>query len=248
VVRDITERKEAEQELQILNKELEGYAHVVSHDLKGPLSSMMAAGIALRGLVKAGWGDQSIPEVFELVGIIESNVRKSSSLIDELLALAEAGQTPWEVNKVDIEELVKRVVGEHADAITDRGIKVKLDADLGLVVANPTHMYQLFSNLIDNAIKHNDSPQPEITIAKLGQDSAGFHSYRVSDNGSGIDESAIDKVFLPFFSGESGQTGIGLATVEKIVSVYNGNIKAYNDNGACFEFTLLDYHQEPSAL
>jgi len=247
VVRDITERKEAERELQVLNEELEGYAHVVSHDLKGPLSSMMAAGMALRGLVKAEWGDQSIPEVMELVGIIESNVRKSSSLIDELLALAEAGQTPWEVNKVDIEELVKRVVGEHADAITERGIKVKLDADLGLVVANPTHMYQLFSNLIDNAIQHNDSPRPEITIAKLGQDSAGFHSYRVSDNGSGIDESLIDKVFLPFFSGKSGQTGIGLATVEKIVSVYNGNIKAYNDNGACFEFTLLDYHQEPSA-
>jgi PAS domain S-box-containing protein len=247
MVRDVTERKESELELQVLNKELEGYAHVVSHDLKGPLSSMMAAGMALRGLVKAGWSDQTMHEVMELVNIIESNVNKSSFLIDELLALAEAGQIPWEVSRVDIEELAKRIVGEHADTITKRGIVVKLDAGLGGVIANPTHMYQLFGNLIDNAVIYNDSPEAEIYVARLGQDSEGRHRFLVRDNGPGIDDSIIDKIFLPFFTGDKGQTGIGLATVNKIVGVYDGTIKAYNDNGACFEFTLMDYHEEPSS-
>lgn len=91
VIRDVTERKKAEHKLQVLNNELEGYAHVVSHDLKGPLSSMMAAGLALRGLMKGEWTNQTTRSAHELVGIIESNVKKSTALIDDLLELAEAG-------------------------------------------------------------------------------------------------------------------------------------------------------------
>jgi PAS domain S-box-containing protein len=241
VVRDITERKRAEHELQVLNNELEGYAHLVSHDLKGPLSTLIAAGMALRGILKAEWHEQAVQEAIELSGIIESNVRKSIALIDDLLELAEASQKPWEVGAVDIEDVVKRVVSERADIIREKGVRIRVDTHLGHVVSNPTHMYQLFSNLIANAIKHNDNPRPEITISSLGRTEAGLRSYRVRDNGSGIDEASVEKIFLPFFSGKSGETGIGLATVEKIVNVYNGSIKAYNDGGAVFEFTLKDY-------
>jgi len=225
----------------VLNNELEGYAHLVSHDLKGPLSTMIAAGLALRGILKAEWHEQGLQEAIELISIIESNVRKSIALIDDLLELAEASQKPWEVGAVDIEEVIKRVVSEHADVIREKGVRIRVDTHIGHVVANPTHMYQLFSNLIANAIKHNDNPQPEITISSLGRTEAGLRRYRIRDNGSGIDEASMDKIFLPFFSGKSGETGIGLATVEKIVNVYDGSIKAYNDDGAVFEFTLKDY-------
>ena len=51
----------------------------------------------------------------------------------------------------------------------------------------------------------------------------------------------LDHIFAPFFKGQNGETGIGLATVEKIVNLYDGDIKAYNDHGACFEFTIKDY-------
>lgn len=137
--------------------------------------------------------------------------------------------------------MIERVVSENADTIKRKRFKIKLDADLGHVIANPTHMYQLFSNLIQNAINHNDSKKPEMHVSYRGRIYAGLHRYLVCDNGSGIDPADVDKFFLPFFAGHEGDTGIGLATVEKIVNVYAGSIVAYNDNGACFEFSLKDY-------
>lgn len=243
VVRDVTARKLAERELQVLNSELEGYAHIVSHDLKGPLSSLMAAALALRGLLKGELDEQAVRGVMELAGIIESNVTKSSVFIDDLLVLAEAGQKPYEVTKVDIGSVVERVVGERAQEIKSKRMKVMRDPDLGRVVASGTHMYQLFSNLIANAIKHNDSRKPEVSVSYAGRGSGGLHRYLVKDNGNGIDPAEIEKIFLPFFSGKTGDTGVGLATVDKIVSLYGGTIRAYNDNGACFELTLKDFAQ-----
>jgi PAS domain S-box-containing protein len=241
VMRDITERKKAERDLQISNKELEGYAHVVSHDLKGPLSSMMTAGLALRGFLQGEWNDRTVRGTLELVDIIESNIKKSAVLIDELLRLANAGQKPLDVTDVDIAEVVEQVVGERAEEIKKKRISIKLDADLGRVLANRTHMYQLFSNLMVNAIKHNDNRKPEVSISYLGRTGADLHKYLVRDNGSGFDPANIDKIFLPFFSTVEGESGVGLATVDKIVNVYGGSIRAYNDDGVCFEFTIGEY-------
>jgi signal transduction histidine kinase len=71
----------------------------------------------------------------------------------------------------------------------------------------------------------------------------------VRDNGTGIPPGDLDRIFTPFFKGrETGGTGIGLAIVEKIVILYGGAIRAYNDGGACFEFTLHDASGEPPAV
>ena len=241
ITRDVTERRKAEHEMQVLNNELEGYAHVVSHDLKGPLASMMTAGLALRSVLKGENGLRSAREAMQLVEIMESNINKSTALIDDLLELAEAGQKPYEVSAVDISSVVARVVSEREASIKSRRLKVHAEADLGRVVASETHMYQLFSNLITNAVKHNDSRKPEVWLSYGGRDEAGLHRYLVRDNGSGIDPDDLDRVFLPFFTGVMGETGIGLATVQKIVNVYGGEVRAYNEGGACFEFTLRDY-------
>ena len=118
---------------------------------------------------------------------------------------------------------------------------VKVGDDLGSVRANPTHIYQIFANLISNAIKHNDNENPVIEVSCLGDDEEGLHRYLIRDNGSGIPPEDLGRIFLPFVRGKTGETGIGLTTVEKIVAVYSGEIRAYNDNGACFELTLKDY-------
>ena len=114
------------------------------------------------------------------------------------------------------------------------------DEDLGFVKASPTHIYQLFSNLIKNAFEYCDNDWPVIEVRSVG-DSEGGHRYLVKDNGSGIPADIMDKVFVPFSRGDSGQTGIGLSIVERITRVYAGDVKAYNDLGACFEFLLRDF-------
>ncbi len=80
-----------------------------------------------------------------------------------------------------------------------------------------------------------------LEVSYLGDDENGLHRYLLRDNGSGVRPEDLDEIFVPFFKGKTGETGIGLSTVVKIVKVYHGEIRAYVDNGSCFEFTLRDY-------
>ena len=244
VSRDITERKKAEKELKRINAELEGFAHTVSHDLKGPITTIMGANLVLQNLLRKsedGEGNRFEEDIYELSEIINTGVNKAKTLVEDILTLAEAGQLPEVVSDVDVSEVVETVLEERAGDIQERGITVHVDDSLGSVRANHTHIYQIFSNLVGNAIKHNDNENPVIEVSFLGDDEKGHHQYLVSDNGSGIAPEDFDSIFIPFAKGKTGETGIGLSTVEKIVAVYGGEVRAYNNRGACFRFTLKDY-------
>jgi PAS domain S-box-containing protein len=244
VSRDISERKRAEEELKRINAELDGFAHTVSHDLRGPITTIMGANLVLQSVLQKreeSKDNQFETDIQELLEIIDAGVNKAETLIADILALAEAGQVPEEVSDVDVSEVVETILRERNDDIKGRGITVEVEDGLGSVRANPTHVYQVFANLIGNAIKHNDNENPVLKVSYLGDDENGLHRYLVRDNGSGVRPEHLDEIFVPFFKGKTGETGIGLATVEKIVKVYHGEIRAYIDNGACFEFTLRDY-------
>jgi PAS domain S-box-containing protein len=230
--RDITE-------LERSNAELDGFAHAIAHDLKGPRASM---GVAIDLIKVMGEGpvtDDTFANVGEALDTMARSVDRAMVLVDGLLALARAGQAPVEVTDVDVGRVLRSVLEEKSGVIEERRVEVKVDERLGTIRANELQVYQVFANLIVNAIKHNDSPEPAIEVRSLPADEPGEHRYLVRDNGPGIPLEDLKRVFLPFFErGKTGETGIGLATVEKIVRVYGGAIRAYNDGGACFEFTL----------
>jgi PAS domain S-box-containing protein len=240
VVRDITKRKESEETQRMANAELQGFAHTVSHDLKNPLSAISLACETLEMLVKRPDSEQTRKYIKDIAGTIGDSALRATALIQDLLALAEAGQSPKEVTRVDVTKVLQTVLEDMAPSIAEKKAKIKLDHHLGRFNANPAQVYQVFSNLIGNAVIHNDNTDPEIEITNLSGDGTGGHRYRVRDNGSGIDESILDTVFLPFSKGANGQTGIGLAIVEKIVKTYHGEVKAYNEGGAVFEVTFRE--------
>ncbi|HEY5532583.1 MAG TPA: ATP-binding protein [Candidatus Anoxymicrobiaceae bacterium] len=234
-------------ELELANIELDGFAHTVSHDLKGPLSAMKLANELLQDhftLPNTGAGDDmEADDISEIIAIIDRSVEKSDRFISEVLTLAEAGQKPAYVTDVDVREVVDGIAAERSGDIAGREIDLRMDGPLGRVRANPTHIYQVFANLLSNAIEHNDGSRPVIEVKWLGDDSGDAHRYLVRDNGSGIPAEDLAKVFVPFFKGSGGNTGMGLSTVRKIVKMYGGDVKAYNDNGACFEFTIVDFNE-----
>ena len=223
------ELKQVEEELRRTNAELKVYADTVSHDLKGPLSAVSLAvdmlTEALEGL-KSG-SLESIEAVDEIVAALGRNAEKAHGRIRDLLSLAKSGQVPGEVSAVDMADLVEEILHECSSALRERGIEVKASQDLGAVTANRTQMFQLFSNLIRNAIEHNSSESPVIEVSYLGYDWMEGHRYLVRDNGDGIPEDIINRVFVPFVKGEGGGTGIGLSIAEKITRVYDGKIKSY---------------------
>jgi signal transduction histidine kinase len=243
--REGLERKVEERtaELARSNLELDGYAHTVSHDLRGPLASIELAASMLTDMLKDEQQQDAREQMSEVLDQLRKSTDRSFSLVDELLALAEAGRHPAAVEKVDVGDMVAQVLLERAQVMEARGARVILDDGLGTLLASPTHMYQLFSNLITNAIKHNDSPEPVVEVRRLEEDEGGGLRYQVADNGPGVADEDFPRIFEPFFKGKGGETGVGLATVQKIVQQYGGTISACNEEGggACFEFVLHDY-------
>jgi signal transduction histidine kinase len=236
---EIAIRKRAEERLEVINAELEGFAHMVSHDLKNPLTVIDTAAEVVSRMVRPE-KEKEASDVAELFTVIKRSVEKAGALIEDLLILASGGQVPESLKDVDVGVVVRRVLEDRADLIARRGVSVTVDEDLGELPAGETHLYQVFSNLVDNSIQHNPGKGLALTVNSLGPVEGG-RRYTVCDNGVGIPEDEIDKVFIPFFKGAEGQTGIGLSIVEKIVKLYGGEIRAFNDGGACFDFTIREF-------
>ena len=244
--RDVTDKVITEEFLLQVNRELDAYAHTVSHDLKGPLSAIMLAADTLRVLIENQEVDQN-PDgtLHEMARIISHYTAEAGSLVEDMLLLAESGQVPLEVEEVDVAEVVGVVRRQLAKEIEGRGVVVRLSDDLGMIRGSRVQVTQIFSNLISNAVVHNDSEEPLVEVTYLGEGSDVGHRYVIRDNGSGIPPENMNKIFKPFFRGNPGGAGIGLATVEKIVKVYDGFVRAYNDCGACFEFCIRDIERKP---
>jgi PAS domain S-box-containing protein len=242
--RDITEKVLTERLLVQVNRELDAYAHTVSHDLKGPLAAIMLAAETLRLLVESREGrdeTSSSGDVQEMARIISRYTEYAGVLVENLLALAESGQVPVEVEDVDVSEVVEGVLDRLESQLREKNVTVRLSDDLGRIRGNSVQITQVFSNLIHNAIEHNDKPSPMVEVTYLGMEE-DRHRYVVRDNGPGVPEQHLGNIFKLFHKGESAGAGIGLATVDKIVNVYDGFIRVYNDDGACFEFSLKDVH------
>jgi PAS domain S-box-containing protein len=239
VLTNMTAQKEAEEALRRANEELKGYAHTVSHDLRGPLSAVAMAAEMLSSILEGDDGEALEGNAGEVLRLIRESTRRAVHMTENLLTLAQAGQSSATREPVDVSGVVRSILQEKEALLEDHGVRVSLDDDLGVVAMDPTHAYQVFSNLIGNAIKHNDGPEPQVEVRLLTADAPGTLRYLVKDNGPGIPDGEMEDIFLPFHKGpNSTDTGIGLSIVDKVVRLYGGQVRAYNDGGACFEFTL----------
>ena len=226
------------EDLLLANSELEVFAHTASHDLKGPLANISVASKMLQDMIKGQDSEGKKDQIIEMGSLMENSARKSMELIDFLLRFAKAGSEPQEVSQVSVGKIVEEIVEEKAIIISESGARVTIGDELGQIFGNEVQVYQLFVNLIDNAIRYADPNDPRVEVMCLGEDPHGGLRYMVRDNGPGIPEEDLERIFEPFFKGENGQNGLGLAIVDKIIKTYNGEIRAYNDGGACFEFVL----------
>jgi signal transduction histidine kinase len=168
-----------------------------------------------------------------VIETIDKNIAKVTGILDDLLGMAEVGERARDTEEVDVNEVVREIAAEAERP----DVRVTFRSnDLGRVRANRVHLYQVFSNLMRNAVEHVDAVSPEVSVLRVGD-----HRYLVRDNGAGIPEYLVGRLFLPFVRGEDGGRGLGLSIVKRIVETYGGEIRAYNDNGACFEFSLYDF-------
>lgn len=251
-IRDISERKRAEREIKELNtglacrnvelatinNDLEAFTSSVAHDLRAPLRHIQAFSLTLTEIL----GTQMDPDAQISIRHIVDGARNMGRMVDDLLALARVGRQELSPQVTGLNALVQEVVRDLGPEYKDREIEWRF-GDLPFVDCDAGLMKQVFFNLISNAIKYSGPRKP--AVIEIGRNPEPNHAvFFVKDNGVGFNMKYADKLFGVFqrlhrredFEG----SGVGLATVQRIIHKHGGRIwaEAEIDKGATFFFTL----------
>ncbi len=246
---DITERREAEEALQRLNKDLESavsdltranrelqeFAYIAAHDLKTPLRAIGT----LADWISKDYADKFDEPGMELVRLLVTKAKQMTAMIDDILQYSRAGQSLQVDRLVDLNKVVSDVIREIAPA---ENIEIAVEHELPTIRCKRTHVVQIFQNLLGNAVKYMDKPRGQIRVSCVTQEDSW--TFSVSDNGPGIDKKYFDKIFKIFqtLAPHDGieSTGIGLSIVKKLVELNKGRVWVESRVGAgsTFFFTL----------
>jgi len=225
-------------ELVTANKELESFAYSVSHDLRAPLRHLVGYSELLQKHASSSLDDKSQ----RYVQTILDSAKRMGNLIDDLLAFSRIGRAETRTTAVDLQQLAADVVSEVGAQAKGQDISWKIGA-LPVCYGDRPLLRLVLLNLLSNAVKFSSTRSP--AKVEIGSsDGADKTEVFVRDNGVGFDMQYVDKLFGVFQrlhrADEFEGTGIGLATVQRIVHRHGGTVRAEGavDQGATFYFSL----------
>ncbi len=250
VLRDITERKRAEQALAARaealarsNEELQQFAYVASHDLQEPLRTVAS----FCELLRRRYHGKLDAEADEFIDFAVDGARRMQSLIRDLLDLSRITTRGRPFVAVDANALLEEALKGLGTAIEEAGARIEF-AGLPTLRGDPAQLVQLFANLLGNAIKYRSEQTPRITVG-AEREGEGWR-FCVADNGIGIEEEFQGRIFQIFqrlhTREEYGGNGIGLALCRKIVARHGGRIWVESRKGEGSRFFVWLPDRPPS--
>jgi light-regulated signal transduction histidine kinase (bacteriophytochrome) len=226
-------------QLEAANRELEAFTYSVSHDLRAPIRHISS----FSRILSEDFGSTMDPEARRLLERIENGTRRMTLLVDGLLSLARIGPQSLKLSLTELNAVVDGVISVLQPECEGRDVEWRI-AKLPALVCDPILMGQVFQNLIGNALKYSGRRAKAVieidSIQQAGKPPVIF----VRDNGAGFSMQYADKLFGVFQrmhqDSEFEGTGVGLATVHRIIQKHGGSIwaEAEVDHGATFYFTV----------
>jgi PAS domain S-box-containing protein len=226
-------------ELAAANRELEAFAYSVSHDLRAPLRGIDG----FSQVLVLQYGDKLDPEARRLLERIRAGAQRMGHLITDLLQLSRVVRSAVESAEVDISALAQSVVGELKAEAANRTVEWRIEP--GMKVRGDRNLLRIaLVNLLGNALKYTRDAAPaciEFCVTRRADD---LVEYCVRDNGAGFDMAYAERLFQPFqrlhAPHEFEGTGIGLATVQRVIAKHGGDVRGEGrpGAGASFYFTL----------
>ncbi len=254
--RDVSGRKQAEREIRTLNAELEqrvkqrteqlraaneelqAFVYSVSHDLRAPLRAMDG----FSAMLLEGYAEQLDEPGQHYLARVRAAAHRMGTMIDELLALSRVSRADLHRDEIDVSDLARQIAGELQASEPERRVEFAIPD--GLTSTGDRELVRvLLENLLGNAWKFT-STREHARIEIAGSEHDGLTEFVVSDNGVGFDMEHAGQLFKPFQrlhrADEFPGTGIGLASVHRIIARHGGHITARGeiDRGATFTFTL----------
>jgi signal transduction histidine kinase len=231
---DITERMRVEEELKIRNTELDNFVYKVSHDLRAPLSSIL-------GLVNLAKLPGNTDDPLDYIEIIGEKVEHLDHFIGDVLSHSKNLKMEVSVSKVDFHQIVERTFTELNYLIGAKEITKSIKIEGIEFYSDPWRITEIFRNLISNAIKYRklNNTTSEVTI-KIHIDNLRADII-FSDNGIGIDEPNLTRIFEMFYRAteQSDGSGIGLYIVKNAVDKLGGQISVASRQGQGTRFSIV---------
>lgn len=236
------ERVALERQIAEKREDLECFAHVAAHDLRGPLCSIHS----LVSLLIEGLGGQCDKEAKFILGRVERSATRMNTLLDGLLEYASVGRSSKPMERVDLGKALYVVLENLESRIQQAGAVVD-HTTMPTVKGDEIALVQLLQNLISNAIKFRGERTPVVTVSAETLEDTVVLS--IADNGIGIAAEDRDRIFAPFRRLHSQSdyegSGIGLATCKRIIDQHGGEIRVESEEGRGTTFRCMLPNAEP---
>ncbi len=240
----VDELQAAQDRIKASNLELERFAHVASHDMKEPLRTI----ILHLSLLKKEMGDRLTTRAGDSISFAVEGSKRLASLIDSLTSYSRFGSSGLKLADVDCSAILRDVAQDLSIPLKEKNATLDIGF-LPTIRADKEQLRQVFQNLISNALKFS---RANPVIAVSAQREEGKHIFSVTDNGIGIAETHIGRIFEPFFRAHPRNqfdgSGIGLSVCKTIVEKHGGKIwvESQVGSGTTFMFTLPDQPEAAS--
>ena len=247
-MRDISERKKAEEELlqqkadlEKVNLELDSFVYTASHDLRAPLRGISS----FSSFLEKGYKGKLDEKGVHYLDRIKNGAARMTQLIDDLLSLSRISRQKNPYEDVNINELITPVVERIEFDIQEHKVDLKIQKNMPTIRCDRIKMAEVFLNLINNGIKFSSKNEKKDPVIEVGyEDKGDEHRFFVKDNGIGIEPQYHEQIFGIFKrlhdNSEYEGTGAGLSIVKRVIDDHNGRIWIESElgKGASFVFTI----------